>query len=133
MSVTRGRGQLKSGVCCVFTHPVVSAAHIRRQAIIGFRWMEDSTSAFKACWFTSDPAPYRAVTQAWDDHSAFLDVGYGAWHVAAGTGGGSVVSYQLWATARMVPAQVTAWVLSQGLPDVVREYEAHVGQVTASR
>lgn len=107
------------------------AAHIKRQAVIGIQWLQDDATALRNCWYATDPAPFAAKVGPWDDGSTYLDVGYGGWTATATPQGGTIVSYQIWTSARILPAQVQAWVLSQGLPQLLAVFDAHVGEVTA--
>lgn len=102
------------------------AVRIRRQAIAAVLPLERTASRFRNCWWIVDPEPYKSLVAGWVDDSPWNLHGIGGWDIQAQPDGGSRVSYQFWAEAKLLPAQVQAWAMSRTLPEVMQAYDARV-------
>ncbi len=111
---------------------LLGAVHIRRQIVVGSRWLEDTPTSLRNCWFAGDPARYAPQVAPWADDSPWETVTYGSWHVRPADEGRSWVSYQFWSPSKTLLPQIQAWAMSRTLPELVSAFETHVGEVEAS-
>lgn len=111
---------------------LLGAIHIRRQIVVGSRWLEDSAKELRNCWYGSDPATYQAQVAPWADDSTWETVTYGGWHLRPQADGTTLVSYQMWSPTKTVLPQIQAWAMSRTLPELLSAFEVHVGKVEAT-
>ncbi|MFZ5478809.1 MAG: hypothetical protein ACOZNI_18700 [Myxococcota bacterium] len=105
------------------------AVTVRRQVIVRIDWHERADDRLSNCWRAGVPEEWKARVAAWSDDSPWQRLGLGGWDIVANEGGGSRVAYQIWTEADLMPAPVTAWAMSRTLPNLMRAFEARVGQV----
>ncbi|MES2641374.1 MAG: hypothetical protein V4850_17920 [Myxococcota bacterium] len=111
---------------------LLGAIHIRRQIVVGSRWLADSATELRTCWYGADPARYQAQVAPWADDSTWETVTYGSWHLRPQADGTTWVSYQMWSPSTTVLPQIQAWAMSRTLPELLSAFEAHVGEVEAT-
>lgn len=105
---------------------LLGAVRIRRQAVAAIVPVERTPTRFRNCWWIVDPEPFKPAVAAWADDSTWNLNGIGGWDIQGLPDGGSWVSYQFWAEAKLVPPQVQAWAMSRTLPEVARAFDARV-------
>lgn len=111
---------------------LLGAIHIRRQIVVGSRWLDDTATELRNCWYGSDPTRYQAQMAAWADDSTWETVTYGSWHLRPQADGTTWVSYQMWSPSKTVLPQIQAWAMSRTLPEMLSAFEAHVGEIDAT-
>ncbi|MDP2316871.1 MAG: hypothetical protein Q8P41_28525 [Pseudomonadota bacterium] len=108
------------------------AVHIRRQIIVGSKWLDDTATDLRNCWFGSDPSRYQAQVAPWADDSTWETITYGSWHLRPQADGRTWVSYQLWSPSQSMLPQIQGWAMSRTLPEMMGAFEAHVGEIEAA-
>jgi hypothetical protein len=111
--------------------PVLFGAfEFQRQTLVQVEWHRPA-GGLASCFHAVDPAPFAATVSAWDTKAPWDTTITGGWNVDPLPDGGSRVSYQVWADAKVVIPGLQAWVMGRTLPTVMEAYEARVGAVAA--
>ncbi|HND32583.1 MAG TPA: hypothetical protein PLA94_21455 [Myxococcota bacterium] len=108
---------------------VLGTFTIRRQLIPRIRWLEMNDQILHTCWYAGNVEEFREKVKAWDDGSPWQERGYGGWTVRALAGGGSVVAYQVWVNADMVPSSFVSWAVTRTLPKLLGAFDARVAEL----
>lgn len=108
------------------------AVSIRRQSVAEIHWQYQSNERLKNCWFASDPTPYLGATAAWADDSPWLLLGFGGWDVNPLPEGGTLVSYQMWVEASIIPSSMLSWAISRSMPNMMHVFDARVAEVNGA-
>ena len=111
---------------------VLGTFTIRRQVIPRIRWLEMTDDILRTCWSAGNVEEFREKVKAWDDGSPWQERGYGGWTVRALAGGGSVVAYQVWVNADMVPSSFVSWAVTRTLPKLVGAFDARVAALAGA-
>lgn len=115
-------------------HAPFGPVHVRQQIVVRIDWLERSATRLRNCWIAADPAPFAATLRAWAWSGVEMRrTGLGGWDVRAHPDGGTLVRYEAWADPRLVPAAAQARAMATKLPDLLRAYEARVGEVAEGR
>lgn len=104
------------------------AFHIREQLVVHIHW-QSTVGALKNCWRSVDPAPWASAVPAWN--ARWETQVRGGWDVEPLPGGGSKVSYQVWAPQEIIFPGLQSWAMSRTLPQLMELFEARVGTLAA--
>jgi hypothetical protein len=110
---------------------VLGAFHVKRQLIARVHWLESTASLVHTCWNAGDPAEFADKVKAWDDGSTWQNRGFGGWTITALPTGGSLVEYQVWVAADLVPTPVVKWAVTRTLPTLLNAFEGRVADLEA--
>ena len=111
---------------------VLGAITIHRQIIARIRWLKHTPAHLQTCWYAGDPAAWPEKIAPLDDGSTWQRRGLGAWDISQLPDGGSLVSYQVWMDADVVPPTVLTWALSRTVPTLLNAFDARAAALHAA-
>lgn len=112
---------------------LANSVHVRRQLVVRVT-SGDVGDRFRTCWRMIDPTPHLPRIQAWVAEDVTWErASMGWWEVTPQRDERALVHYQWWAETGKIPVAIQRFGLSRTIPDLMRAFEARVGEIAGKK